>query len=234
MSDADREGLLKKLQALLSKTVENGCTEAEAQAALAKVSALMEEHRISSAEIEAHTPGQSEYGGGYAFKGRTLPVEYAWAIEPVEFAFGVKVVITRLKSKDTGRQSGAGLIVFGTETACQAARWGFDFLSATFKDLWNRYRIRFLVQEGEKARESYYAGLALGLMGRLRHEREMRAFAQPVRRNELARIDSRLDDAFAEAFPDTKKEIRRAGANDHLLNGAEAGSRINLARQLKA
>ena len=46
-----REGLFAKVRALLAKTVENGCTEAEAMAALELARRLMAEHEIT----EKHT-----------------------------------------------------------------------------------------------------------------------------------------------------------------------------------
>lgn len=47
----NRESLLDKIRALLSKTVANGCTEAEAMAALAKARAMMDAHEVSDAEL---------------------------------------------------------------------------------------------------------------------------------------------------------------------------------------
>jgi hypothetical protein len=47
-----RKALLAKIKALLAKTVENGCTEAEAIAALEKASALMAEHEVTNADLD--------------------------------------------------------------------------------------------------------------------------------------------------------------------------------------
>jgi hypothetical protein len=49
---AARKSLLAKIKALLAKTVENGCTEAEALAALAKASAMMAEHDVTAADLD--------------------------------------------------------------------------------------------------------------------------------------------------------------------------------------
>ncbi len=45
------ERLKARLRALLAKTVENGCTEAEAMSAAAKAAALMEEFSLSAADL---------------------------------------------------------------------------------------------------------------------------------------------------------------------------------------
>jgi len=48
---SDREKMLDKVRALLAKTVENGCTEEEALAALAKARAMIDAYEISDQEL---------------------------------------------------------------------------------------------------------------------------------------------------------------------------------------
>lgn len=50
---ANREDILNKVRALLSKTVENGCTEAEAMLALEMAGRMMDAHEITEDEIKA-------------------------------------------------------------------------------------------------------------------------------------------------------------------------------------
>lgn len=47
----DRSSLLDKIRALMSKTVENGCTEAEALAALTKARAMMDAHEVTDEDL---------------------------------------------------------------------------------------------------------------------------------------------------------------------------------------
>lgn len=47
----NRQKLLDKIKALLSKTVDNGCTEAEAMAALSMAQAMMDAHEITEDEV---------------------------------------------------------------------------------------------------------------------------------------------------------------------------------------
>lgn len=51
-----KKSLFKKIQALLSKTVANGCSEDEAMSALDKAKALMDEHDFSDTELEFTEP----------------------------------------------------------------------------------------------------------------------------------------------------------------------------------
>jgi len=48
---ADREKIVEKIKALVSKTIDKGCTEAEALSALDKARALMDAYEISEAEL---------------------------------------------------------------------------------------------------------------------------------------------------------------------------------------
>src|SRR6516165_3709511 len=48
----NREGVLDKIRALLSKTVERGCTEEEHLAALAKARALRDAYEVTDAELQ--------------------------------------------------------------------------------------------------------------------------------------------------------------------------------------
>jgi hypothetical protein len=49
---ADRNSIIEKIKSLLSKTTENGCTEEEALASLAKARAWIDTHEITSDELQ--------------------------------------------------------------------------------------------------------------------------------------------------------------------------------------
>jgi hypothetical protein len=48
----NRESLISKIQALMSKTVAHGCTEQEALAALDKARALMDAYEVTEADLQ--------------------------------------------------------------------------------------------------------------------------------------------------------------------------------------
>lgn len=50
---SDRAKLIEKIRALLAKTTENGCTEDEALAALAKAQAMMDAYEVTDEDVEA-------------------------------------------------------------------------------------------------------------------------------------------------------------------------------------
>src|SRR5690242_8703779 len=48
----DRKAIIEKIKALLDKTTENGCTEAEMMAALDKASAMMDAYQITDKDLQ--------------------------------------------------------------------------------------------------------------------------------------------------------------------------------------
>jgi hypothetical protein len=52
MVDKSRDGLIKKIKALLSMTTENNCTEAEYLIALDKARAMIDAHEVTEAELQ--------------------------------------------------------------------------------------------------------------------------------------------------------------------------------------
>jgi hypothetical protein len=52
MTSNQRDGLIEKVKALLNKTVEAGCTEEEALAALDKANALMDAYEVTAADLQ--------------------------------------------------------------------------------------------------------------------------------------------------------------------------------------
>jgi uncharacterized protein DUF2786 len=50
----ERESILNKIRALLSKTLDKGCTEAEAMAALGKAQALQDAYAITESRAEPY------------------------------------------------------------------------------------------------------------------------------------------------------------------------------------
>lgn len=110
---ADREALFARLRALAAKTVENGCTEAEALAGAAKLAELLERHNVSldEAELRAnpfaqHEERHADEVGARLWKvarGISVLTETRWwtsgpGVHPVEigfFGFDHEVAVAR-------------------------------------------------------------------------------------------------------------------------------------------
>jgi hypothetical protein len=66
----DRNSLLEKIRALMSKTTENGCTEAEALAALDKARALMDAYEVTDEDLQLSKAEAAVCGAARAFAPR--------------------------------------------------------------------------------------------------------------------------------------------------------------------
>lgn len=58
----NRDKLIQKIKALMSKTVENGCTEAEAMAALSMAQAMMDAYEVTEDEVNQTKQESAEVG----------------------------------------------------------------------------------------------------------------------------------------------------------------------------
>jgi Family of unknown function (DUF5906)/Protein of unknown function (DUF2786)/Primase C terminal 2 (PriCT-2) len=58
-----RNAIIRKVSAMLDKTVENGCTEEEAASALAKATDLIEEYKLTAEELTADLPPEEDDAG---------------------------------------------------------------------------------------------------------------------------------------------------------------------------
>lgn len=114
-----RDNLIDKIRALMSKTVENGCTEAEAMAALAKARAMIDAHEITDAEL-ALTKAETA----------VLRSEPPGSKD----AYQIKAYLVRAIGKFTdckGWRSREGGIVFcGLPSDARFATWLMDSLAA--------------------------------------------------------------------------------------------------------
>jgi len=85
-----RDALIGRLQKLSKFTVQNGCTEAEATAAMAKVAELMAEHNIQQTELSVRVEAAgcvkemfTEIGRGYSsLSGMTVAIGKLYNVKP--------------------------------------------------------------------------------------------------------------------------------------------------------
>lgn len=169
--DADLDRLLKRIQALRAKTVEQGCTEQEALAAAEKVAELLDRHGLSLSEIDLRR--QTCEGVGIATNRRRAgPVDN---LVPAIAAF--------FDCRAWGEKTPTGAIrhvFFGLPGDVEAAQYLYDLIELTFETETRLFKSNDLYLEliaGERrgATNSFQVGLAHGIaekLHRLRRERE--------------------------------------------------------------
>lgn len=159
MTTDNTKNLFKKIKALLSKTTEAGCTEAEAFAALETANRLMAEHNISILDLE--TEGETldwEKQEFFRGKGAKLRNEVHWCLS---------VAIDRFTNVRIWRSKRRGGMMYAGYTSDRIfARWLHDTLTdfvlrATKRYVDEAYLIRPIVTQEEEG------GFALGCVKRI-------------------------------------------------------------------
>jgi hypothetical protein len=117
----EREGVLTKIRALLAKTMEAGCTEAEAMAALGKAQAMKDAYAVTEAELNltkeekailrSEPPGTKD------------PHRIKW------FLSGAVANFCSCESWRKRRIKGGGLVFCGLPSDAQFATWLLDTLT---------------------------------------------------------------------------------------------------------
>ena len=154
---ANRDAIIEKIKALLSKTRENGCTEEEELSALAKARAWIDAHEITDDELQLsreekailHDESETDARDSHKIK---------W-----QLCLGVgrycNVRIYRDRSK-------AGLTFVGFKSDIDFATWLLDHLSDFVHDALFEFLLDCLAPEGKERREEI-RGFVIGCTERI-------------------------------------------------------------------
>jgi hypothetical protein len=149
----DRNSLLDKVRALLSKTAENGCTEHEALAALDKARALMDAYEITDAELQL-TKAETAI----------LRSEPPGSRDPHSIKRGMASAVARFCDCKVWRGSN-GLVFCGLQSDCQFATWLLDNLTSFVHAELVKHLIGNIGDRGE--RRLVTASFAMGCTARI-------------------------------------------------------------------
>jgi hypothetical protein len=161
MAEIDR--VIERIQALRAKTVDHGCTEAEAMAAAAKVSELLDRHDLTLDEVSVR---RSDCEGVSVATGRKRRAPIDSCMEPIA-AFCDCRVWTQEES-----DGGLSIVYFGLKADVEAARFLHDLIAETFDTETAAFRRGEIYQSlggGDRrlAMNSFQIGLASGISGKL-------------------------------------------------------------------
>lgn len=212
---SDREKLLAKIRALTAKTVDAGCTEAEALAAAEKAAALMREHQISDAIVEMD---QGTMGVKFNTKSPKAPL------------CSVIAYCTNCSSIHIRNGSAKSVIYVGYAPGPQIACYLHDVVhravDTATKDFRNGrfYRARRTDKTRRKAVEDFVDGMVRSLSRRL-----LDMFRETIIQNHRNKAKAALENLF----PDTKTvshKDRKTRFDEAGWQGHRAADRVNLAR----
>ena len=114
----EREKLLDKIRALLSKTTESGCTEGEYLAALAKARALMDTYEVTEAELRLAKE-----------EGVVLRKE-STGTDPHQIKWQMSSAVGRFCDCEAFRDRDGKLVFMGLPSDTQLGTWLLDHLAA--------------------------------------------------------------------------------------------------------
>jgi hypothetical protein len=116
--DNNRERTLKNIRALLSKTTENGCTEQEHFAALAKARALIDAHEVTEADLQLAKDESA-----------ILRKEPPGTKDPHNIKFFLIRAVSEFTDCRAWRDGKSGLVFCGLPADVRFATWLLDHLA---------------------------------------------------------------------------------------------------------
>ena len=157
--NTDREKIAARIQALLAKTVENGCTEAEALAAAELAGKLMDQYALSLSDVELRGEevlrheivAGKKRGDSLAFVCNAL-AEYA----------GCKAWQATVKG------AAPRYVFFGLRSDTQLAEYLFRVIGQALESEWVRYCTATYVADKRTARRAFELGMIDRIAKRLR------------------------------------------------------------------
>lgn len=161
--------IINKIKALLSKTTEAGCTEAESQAAVAMANKLITQHNISLDEIRQteKNADTDTWGEGKIYESGKYTLDISLAVKVIEDFFFVKHIMFKNPTTRAGR--GFKLCFYGKKENVITAKYVFDGLMFAFDNLWSKYRRNTGCEA--KYRRTFIFNLAKGFGDKLKIDR---------------------------------------------------------------
>lgn len=227
-----------RIRALAAKTVERGCSEAEAMAAAAKVGELLDVYGLSMSEVELREEACAQRRAAFAGPARTA----------LRWVFPALLRFCECRGWTDGRHD---FVLFGLEPDVQMAEWLMHVVSRALAHEEARYRAGPAYAARREAPQavlrSFRYGFADRLSKRLDEMADARAAAMAERRAAageggaastalVVAKERKLDEAFRGLGVRLRTAYSSATVRDRgaFRSGAEAGGRVGLDRPVGA
>jgi hypothetical protein len=222
----DRNSLLEKIRALMSKTPENGCTEAEALAAIDKARALMDAYEVTDAELQLSKA-----------EAAIIHSDPPDARDPHKIKRYLGVAVAKFCDCEIWRGDKARLHLCGFPSDVEFASWLLDHLSEFVRAELVSYLVGRLDSKAERRRN--IQGFVLGCTGKI-----SRRLTQPSQRSATERVENNralvvirsaaITDKMKELNIKLRKSSSRSGSFDRAAHeaGQRAGDRAAFGRPL--
>jgi Protein of unknown function (DUF2786) len=223
---ADREKIVEKIKALMSKTVDKGCTEEEALAALDKARALMDAYEVTEADLQLTKEETA-----------VLRSEPPNSLDPHNIKFHLMGAVAEFCSCQTWqwrKREGKAVTFCGLPSDAQLATWLLDTLATFVQVELANHLMNTLPPRGERRSviRGFVDGCCERISDRLRALHAQSAAAATSNRRELVVIKSAAIDAKMEEWGIHVSGLCLGGQTDSgsYKAGATAGNRANFGR----
>src|ERR1035437_3545910 len=202
----NRESLLDKIRALMSKTVDNGCTEAEALSALDKARAMMDAYEVSEDDLRLSKEEKA-----------VLRAEPAGTRDPHGIKRSLATPVAKFCDCKVWRNGEKGLTFCGLKSDAQFATWLLDNLASFVQCELVGHLSGCLAPKGERrfVINGFVAGFASRVSERIKALCQQSAVVASSNSRALVLVKST-------AVADKLKEL-----NIHLGKGRRSGRRLN-------
>jgi hypothetical protein len=156
--------VIEKVKKLLA--LSRSPNEHEAKLAAERAHELMLRHNLSLQKLERKGPEGIEDG---TIRKQWRDTEDKFLFPILIEHFFVRIVLDRIQATES-RPSELVVHMVGTKSNVEVAQYVYEFLKTTFRALGKDYNAR--TQAGERARQSYYAGLEAGIQKQLRARKQ--------------------------------------------------------------
>jgi len=237
-----KESMLGKIQALMKKTVANGCTEAEAQLAAEKASKLLLKYNLDMQQVTEHgTADAQEVGHDNLQYNKTGVKNIYWQRELIKGCCEItncKILFSSM-NYDKGR---AYMTIIGKPLNVQSAKQMFNFLSTTFVDLAiaNRKMATKCAQLiGEKIGSgylnAYLTGMSDRVVGRMRRDFDLEVEKQEAKKYLMA-VNTENREYMYRTFRVRNRKAQGSSAHNNSSaygRGYTAGANVGLREHKK-
>lgn len=231
MTDARREQLLRRIRALQLRTVENGCTEAEAMAAIALAASLADRYSFSLSDLEAKAEAvteEAEFATGRKLRRMVLCVQ--------AIAKYCDCEVYQMPQRDGTTK----LVFFGRASDTAIARYFTHLVANALRSGWHEYIVANRDDRAvtpRKLRKSFELGMAIRIVTRLDEMKAARnAHVDPESGRsgqELVVVANALvKDAYAKRYAELGlkpgRRVWRTPVSGHAFQaGTSAGDRVS-------
>jgi hypothetical protein len=230
--------IIDVVRKILSKTTENGCSQAEAAHAFAKAQELLLKHNLSMDDVRCQEGGAAEekFVEEAAFETGRWTIEQNLAYHVVHTYFFVEGFF----GARNGNQK--VLYLFGTEANVATARHVFAALLAATERLWVMYKV--LNRRPASEARLFRTGVIKGFTDKLKEQREALKMEQDIASGSeggtalaIRRVEDMTVQKYKEAHPKHKAGRGHyadvTGDPSTLQAGYDAGKKLNLDRAVE-